>query len=1058
MKYEDLIWGGNNKITVTLVSNLLLPTDEFIFLEYGYEEQKYRLQTSLGASSEFILSNKDEQKLNSLFPFEHERALLVKVIEQENRECILELKIFESEIILNRLQAIDIQISERVKSTTKLKNRNSDLTVIEYLDSLFKYKNRIFVQGKGSIKNQFYLLNRHNRLLIKRIDNHFEAIKLEPYDENRAPYDTATIIRGEVNFRDNTQGDNVSNEVLSCLEKGYKIEKYMAIWDTYNKLEEIYCQQKIQEQGILQFTTCKCNVCRNYYEYAFTLTGDITQPFEKGEQIEISFDKNLINDANNEYTDLFSKTTLIGEFDKIESNKCYVRNYDRIVKKINQPGLLLASSRGDKIRLRRRQAAQKKLSVNGTPIKNLRSLICEQAYIDASPIRQHSALSNKLLRTFPQYQFNQQQIEAISVALNSPDVALILGPPGTGKTTVIRAIINRFEEIFKKEYGDRIPHILITSFQHEAVENVMNGLESNGLPSNRIGGKNIESMNGENSLREWIHATTQTITKENKVRGFEDDPIESVADLIYSWKQRGKNNAEGIELLKTLFQKYELYLSDDLINEINLFLIKSNLNHPNIDIENRSLENLQNKLKTLLSSQVSSQSDFLSDGLEPFMALRVLFLNYAENLKRINIPLEPMNGILNEVFSTQAQDEHVFNQYVETVENYKNLMEHPCAKTSLNSSSGNAEALLQKLHYEARASSRRLRDDRNLATAYVLRNYLEQIQDIDTVRDLVNRYSNISAATCQQVRSKANTFLTEFDSAYDLVIVDEAARANPLDLLIPLVSAEKIVLVGDFLQLPHMLEPDVVKKYKDDKDSLDDLKILEESLFERLFHKFNSSESSVKRTASLSQQYRMHSVIGNFASEVFYKQFNLDSSLVDDNKKFANVGLYKDKPIAWLGVDKAKFSPESGGLSKFRPCEAERIIREIRKVTKNSHEPKSIGVITFYKAQSDLIYQMLQENFNDDELQKIHVGTVDAFQGKEFDIVYLSCVRANYVDKSDLRRKVGHISDMHRLCVAFTRARQLFVAVGDEETVSNVHVFRKFIEQCKNSDEGYYEE
>lgn len=47
-------------------------------------------------------------------------------------------------------------------------------------------------------------------------------------------------------------------------------------------------------------------------------------------------------------------------------------------------------------------------------------------------------------------------------------------------------------------------------------------------------------------------------------------------------------------------------------------------------------------------------------------------------------------------------------------------------------------------------------------------------------------------------------------SSIDNVILEEAARSNPLDLLIPMAKAtERIIMVGDQNQLPHLLEDDI---------------------------------------------------------------------------------------------------------------------------------------------------------------------------------------------------------------------------------------------------------
>ena len=79
--------------------------------------------------------------------------------------------------------------------------------------------------------------------------------------------------------------------------------------------------------------------------------------------------------------------------------------------------------------------------------------------------------------------------------------------------------------------------------------------------------------------------------------------------------------------------------------------------------------------------------------------------------------------------------------------------------------------------------------------------------------------------------------------------------------------------------------------------------------------------------------------------------------------------------------------------------------------------------------------------------KNIQFGTVDAFQGKEFDIVFLSTVRSN--KHSDIKKRIGFLSSPNRLCVAFSRAKKMLIAVGDIETVGNdgenIYEFRRKI-------------
>lgn len=59
--------------------------------------------------------------------------------------------------------------------------------------------------------------------------------------------------------------------------------------------------------------------------------------------------------------------------------------------------------------------------------------------------------------------------------------------------------------------------------------------------------------------------------------------------------------------------------------------------------------------------------------------------------------------------------------------------------------------------------------------------------------------------------------------------------------------------------------------------------------------------------------------------------------------------------------------------------------------------------------------------------KNIEINTVDAFQGRETDIVFYSVVRSN--DDG----KLGFLKDVRRLNVAFSRARELLVVVGDHQ-------------------------
>lgn len=106
----------------------------------------------------------------------------------------------------------------------------------------------------------------------------------------------------------------------------------------------------------------------------------------------------------------------------------------------------------------------------------------------------------------------------------------------------------------------------------------------------------------------------------------------------------------------------------------------------------------------------------------------------------------------------------------------------------------------------------------------------------------------------------------------------------------------------------------------------------------------------------------------------------------------------------------------------------------------------TFGVISFYKAQAERIANRLRKVIGDEpfEARKVRVGTVDSFQGMEFDVAFLSVVRTmtNSMElgnpsEKNARRAFGHLCLYNRLNVSMSRQKKLLVVVGDPALVDN---------------------
>lgn len=307
----------------------------------------------------------------------------------------------------------------------------------------------------------------------------------------------------------------------------------------------------------------------------------------------------------------------------------------------------------------------------------------------------------------------------------------------------------------------------------------------------------------------------------------------------------------------------------------------------------------------------------------------------------------------------------------------------------------------------------------------------DNLKDID--RDIVNVLLNlhqIVGATCVGF---ANKRVGIDRTKFDLVIIDEAARSTPPELIIPILRAKKVILIGDHYQLPPSIGKSLIDDIEEEKQDYSIREFLEKSFFEHLFENTPDSNKTI-----LTEQFRMPEEVGNLISELFYDS-KLKNGIIKDKTNFVD-----KKVIQWIDI---KGRAKNDGTSKYNLLEVEEIKKLLLEID-NKIEGKSkkdVAIITPYSAQKKILKKMINDLFNKSKITSLNImcDTVDGFQGKEADIVIYS------VTKTD--GKIDFIVDKKRLNVAISRTRENLYFIGHKEFLYNTqsngrNYFREIID------------
>ncbi|MEU8001135.1 AAA domain-containing protein [Catellatospora sp. NPDC049111] len=898
-----------------------------------------------------------------------------------------------------------------------------------------------------------------NRVMLSRV-------VLRGHDTQQGPL---RLVERAVTFADVSRATILREEMKHQLAKLASGEGFLAMWNSYNRKESWWAHRRVRDSGYLKFERVARRHDGVLRFHVSVPTGpddgrlsllDLAdvgddEPMELEASAELpsallrepaaEHDWGLLDDQLP--ADHVSGTVVAAS---TEASTIDLRMMANSNAKLGQPivqppnsGFLYRAFRGDRRRLMRRREAFDRILKGRTRIPNLLTLLEGDPVPAPPPTRWIDPKSDAAWACFKGGRPTLAQQRALDVALNTPDIAIIQGPPGTGKTQLIAALQARLAES-GRGFAQLRGSMLLTSYQHAAVDELVQRSTVFGLPANKV---DRTDRGATVQIDRWRTATIEHL--DDRLRQSPAGPgvvaLRRAAGLAAGYLLAPTDLAATESMLQEIIQLADGLASDRLVDRLRHQLLLTRAPKPHAwgsDAEELAIVAVRGLRVTATA--------FLDDG--PAAAAKAL--RRVTALADVELPATTAALLA----AAAAWGEAEPPPFLADLEPAQTALLEMLAQPNGPSPAATVDPALRQLLEELMDEmAQRVAESPGDGLALALLDYREAIHgDPAAVDWTLREYTASYAATCQQVASPGMARVKGEsrvdDIIFDTVIVDEAARANPLDLMIPLIHAgRRIILVGDHNQLPQMLEPDVEREFEPDMRRL-----LSESLFQRLFESLNRPGSPVARVVTLDTQFRMHQVLGQFVSRNFYGG-KLDS-VRPDADFVHHLPRYGDAVAVWLDVP-PQAGPESGERSKSRVAEAQAVAAEVKRLVDEAPD-LTIGVISFYSGQVKEIYRQLaaQElltragqgyepverlryKSSGERLDRLMVGTVDAFQGKEFDIVLLSMTRCSprhgvVPDPASpeyhrwAARRYGHLTLINRLCVAMSRQQRVLIAVG----------------------------
>ncbi|WP_299976550.1 AAA domain-containing protein [Desulfobacula sp.] len=559
---------------------------------------------------------------------------------------------------------------------------------------------------------------------------------------------------------------------------------------------------------------------------------------------------------------------------------------------------------------------------------------------------------------FP-FRFNISQLEATKSVFKN-ELSVIQGPPGTGKT---QTILNIIANVML-----RGKNVALVSNNNAAVDNVRDKLNkyNYGYIYAQLGRKEKQEkffLNQSNIIREIVPNQLDS----EDLKRTKNELLECSTKLRQLMKKE-REQQQIKEKLNALRLEQAYYNNVDGIDKLDerLYISFYNLGHEKIldflvdhriMISNKEKLNFISKFKLFAKYGVYKFKELQENNHEVISRFQKVF--YKLKIKELENKLKQCERILGK------------GNFLDLAEKHSKV-----SKTLFD-------------HY----LSQRFKEERK---KYTIKKYKKVFDSF------INDYPIILSTAYSITNSAANGFV------FDYVIVDEASTLDLVKAMLPLSCAEKIIIVGDQKQLPHI--PEKTEHYFEneayDYQKQNIMSSLDVLYGERL------------QKTLLKEHYRCHPDIIRFCNMNYY---NGELIVYTKAENSAPINVIKTAPGNHMReITRGKRGPFN-----------QRELEELNNLIDNKKDYKfslysqnldDIGLITPYRKQVKL-----SEKLNPSAIEK---DTVHKYQGREKPVIVFSTI-LDQSAKSNF--KMRFVDDPQMVNVAVSRAEKQLIIISNAD-------------------------